>query len=354
MKIRKSYYKTIGKHIIVWTLAFALFNFLREYGQEIVRDVKEVDDFDLTKRIIFQTLLGLVSGFLFGTYAYWFHRFKFPKISFGKVIFIGALGYSLVIFLFIIIAFWFFANVFKADIDPEVVKNYFISGQAWVLITFCFLIGFLIEFVEEIDKKFGPGNLLKMLSGKFYRPKQEERVFMFLDMRSSTTAAEWLGHIRYSKLIQDCFKDISVVIAHNAQIYQYVGDEAVLTWSKKSKNFRYEDCIDAYYAFAKRLEDRKEHYCKKYGLLPEFKAGVHSGIVTVAEVGEIKREIAYHGDTINMAARIQAQCNSYKENLLVSEDVVKNLDSEQDWDIEEKGIVMLKGKTNKVKIYSIN
>ena len=353
MKIRKSYYKTIGKHIIVWTLAFTLFNFLREYGQEIVRDVKEVDDFNLTKRIIFQTLLGVVSGFLFGTYAYWFHKFKFPKNSFGKVIFIGALGYGLVIFLFIILAFWSFANVFKADIDPDVVKIYFVSGQASVLIIFCFLVGFLIEFIEEMDKKFGPGNLLKMLSGKFYRPKQEERVFMFLDMRSSTTVAEWLGHIRYSKLIQDCFKDISVVVAHNAQIYQYVGDEAVLTWPKK-KGFDNANCIRAYFAFTERLESKKEYYIKNYGVLPEFKAGVHSGVVTVAEVGEIKREIAYHGDTINTAARIQAQCNSYKENLLVSEDVINILDSEAEWNIEEKGIVILKGKTNKVKIYSIN
>ena len=238
MKNRKSYYKTLGKHIIIWTLAFALFNFLREYGHEVVREVKEVNDFDLTKRILFQILLGVVSGLLFGSYAHWFHKFKFPGISFGKVILIGALGYGITIFLFIILAFWSFANVFKADIDQEVVKNYFVSGQAWVLITFCFLVGFLIEFIEEMDKKFGPGNLFKMLSGKFYKPKQEERVFMFLDMRSSTTIAERLGHIRYSKLIQDCFKDISIVVTHKAQIYQYVGDEAVLTWLKNKNRFQ--------------------------------------------------------------------------------------------------------------------
>jgi len=33
----------------------------------------------------------------------------------------------------------------------------------------------------------------------------------------------------------------------------------------------------------------------------------------VAEVGEIKTEIAYHGDTINTAARIQEQCNVLKQ-----------------------------------------
>ena len=54
---------------------------------------------------------------------------------------------------------------------------------------------------------------------------------MFLDLKSSTTHAEQLGHIKYSQLIQDCFYELTeVVTRREAQIYQYVGDEIVLTW----------------------------------------------------------------------------------------------------------------------------
>ena len=34
----------------------------------------------------------------------------------------------------------------------------------------------------EIDRKLGPGNLWKMIIGKFYHPREEERIFMFIDL----------------------------------------------------------------------------------------------------------------------------------------------------------------------------
>lgn len=67
-------------------------------------------------------------------------------------------------------------------------------------------------------------------------------------------------------------------------------------------------------------------YTNKYGLNPEFKAGVNSGSVTVAEVGEMKREIVYHSDAINTALKIQDVCQDYDKDLLISEVMKKKLD----------------------------
>ena len=96
-------------------------------------------------------------------------------------------------------------------------------------------------------------------------------------------------------------------------------------------------CVLAYFAFVARLRERKNHYESNYGFIPQFKAGLNLGSVTVAEVGEIKREIAYHGDTINTAARIQAKCNEYQCDLLASERLVKQLQPENQLIFEEKG-----------------
>ena len=49
------------------------------------------------------------------------------------------------------------------------------------------------------------------------------------------------------------------------------------------------------------------------------------GMVTAVEVGDIKRDIAYHGDTLNTAARIQSICNSYEKKFLSSANVLKNI-----------------------------
>ena len=83
-----------------------------------------------------------------------------------------------------------------------------------------------------MNRKFGPGILIPMLIGRFRNPREEERVFMFLDLNNSTALAEKLGHVQYSSFVRDCFQEINnVVQKFLAEIYQYVGDEIVLTWN---------------------------------------------------------------------------------------------------------------------------
>jgi adenylate cyclase len=198
----------------------------------------------------------------------------------------------------------------------------------------------------------GEGNLLRIIRGQFYNPKVDERIFMFLDLRGSTTIAEELGHLKYSQLIQDCFYDLAVVHEYKANIYQYVGDEAVLEWrairGKESMN-----CIKTFFAFQNQIQKKSKYYLHKYNLIPEFKAGMNLGDVTIAEVGDLKREIAFHGDTINTAARIQGECNRLNSDLLVSENLLKYLRLEH-WARQKlKGQIHLRGKQKPVNIYSI-
>ena len=90
----------------------------------------------------------------------------------------------------------------------------------------------VISFINQVNKKYGPGVLVPLLLGKYRNPQEEERIFMFMDLKSSTTVAEELGHLKYSSFIRDCFMDINqVLLPFNAQVYQYVGDEIVVTWT---------------------------------------------------------------------------------------------------------------------------
>src|SRR6476619_4459782 len=61
-----------------------------------------------------------------------------------------------------------------------------------------------------------------------------------------------------------------------------------------------------------------EKYIKKFGVKPEFKAGLHFGKVVSAQIGDLKREIVYNGDVLNTTSRIQNECNKYHRNCLVS------------------------------------
>jgi len=77
------------------------------------------------------------------------------------------------------------------------------------------------------------------------------------------------------------------------------------------------------------------------------------GMVTVSEIGDIKREIAYHGDVLNTASRIQGQCNIVHKDLLISDNLEKRLSNSNGFEKELIGDVKLRGKEEKLKIYSL-
>ncbi|MCT4663819.1 MAG: adenylate/guanylate cyclase domain-containing protein [Flavobacteriales bacterium] len=211
---------------------------------------------------------------------------------------------------------------------------------------------FMGKIFIEMDKKLGRGNLWKMITGKFLRPVEEERVFMFVDLKDSSLLAETLGHIRFSQLLQDCFYDFAVVDKFKADVYQYVGDEVVISWNKKDA-FKNNNVLKAFFAFNEIIDKRANHYEQEYGVKPFFKAGAHIGPVVITEVGEYKKEITYHGDTMNTASRIQAMCNNLSAQLLISSQVYDSLLDCEEFKREYIGEHPVKGKMNMVKLYKI-
>lgn len=98
---------------------------------------------------------------------------------------------------------------------------------------------------------------------------------------------------------------------------------------------------------------KSEFYKFTFNELSEFKAGLDMGQVTVTEIGDIKREIAYHGDVLNTASRIQHKCKELNENILVSENLGLNLELDDRFAKSLVGEVTLKGKHEPTKIYKI-
>lgn len=129
-----------------------------------------------------------------------------------------------------------------------------------------------------------------------------------------------------------------------------MGDEVVLSW-KVDAGIKSLNCIKTIYAFEKKLEARKNYYINNFGSYPEFRVGMDLGIVTVSEIGDIKSEIAYHGDILNTAARLQEQCRKYDKKLLVSERPINRLKNLNGFIIEQISELQLRGKNQKIKVF---
>ena len=73
----------------------------------------------------------------------------------------------------------------------------------------------LTQLFLQMNSKFGHGVFWNIIRGKYNTPKEENRVFMFLDLNSSTAIAERLGDEKYHAFLKDFFADISNPILDN-------------------------------------------------------------------------------------------------------------------------------------------
>ncbi|WP_345256928.1 adenylate/guanylate cyclase domain-containing protein [Flaviaesturariibacter amylovorans] len=204
--------------------------------------------------------------------------------------------------------------------------------------------------ILEVKDKYGPGMFWSMLSGEYNQPVVQNRIFIFLDINEATSIAETLGHERYFRMLRKFFADITMpVLASEGEIYQYVGDELVITWPNTPDNKlrALKFLRHAYF-----LMERKAHeYEARFGYQPRFKAGVHAGEVTAGFVGVVKKDLLYTGDTVNTTARIRSVCHDVDESFVLSGDFMKDMERPHGYWIKAIGRIELKGKVEWVKLY---
>jgi adenylate cyclase len=271
-----------------------------------------------------------------------------------KIISIKTIFYLAAVFLteMFIVALFYYLGITKKnyfEFDTIATPGFYISFFAYFLFSILF-----INFFLQMNRKIGPGNMFKLLIGRYHTPREEKRIFMFLDLAGSTSIAEKLGHKEYSHLLRHCFHDLTnIVLKYRAEIYQYVGDEVVLSWTEKNGLFSL-NCIKTFFAFQNEIYHQRNYYLDRFNVIPQFRAGLDMGMVTVAEIGDIKREIAFHGDVLNTAARLQGICKNYDCNMLISDNLAKNLNSADGFSKRLIGEIRLRGKKERTKVYRID
>jgi class 3 adenylate cyclase len=175
---------------------------------------------------------------------------------------------------------------------------------------------------------------------------------MFLDLAGSTTLAEQMGELRVQDLLTRFFYDIDgAIVAHGGEVHAYVGDEVIVTWPVGGKPDR--SPVDCFFAIQDRVAALAGQYQREFALVPEFRAGIHAGPVVISECGDSHRQVAYFGDTVNVAARLQAHCKEAGRPLLVSGELRRLLPSGTDLAVEALGPTRLRGRAAPIEIFAI-
>jgi adenylate cyclase len=190
--------------------------------------------------------------------------------------------------------------------------------------------------------------------GKYFRPKSEERVFMFLDLRSSTEIAEKLEEEQYFRLLRDVIQDVTTpILAAKGEIYQYVGDEIIISWTPSIAQ-QNANCLKCFFSIRDAIHKKSEYYLRTYGMIPQYKAGLHYGNVIAGEIGVVKRDITYSGDVLNTTSRIQSKCNELGVDILLSKILLDKLHLiPGQFQPRKMGAVPLRGKSQDELLYTL-
>jgi len=197
--------------------------------------------------------------------------------------------------------------------DFNVILIYSLAGVATVI------------FTRQMSRKMGQGVLFNFITGKYHEPREEERIFMFLDITSSTTIAEKLGDIRYYNFLNDFFFDITkCILAARGELYRYVGDQVVVTWDTK-EGLKNANCIRTHFYIKDEMEKLKEKYLEKYGFVPRFTSSFHCGPVIRGEIGEVKSQIVFSGEILYVTSLIEKKCRELGQPILLSADLMQRI-----------------------------
>ena len=235
-------------------------------------------------------------------------------------------------------------------------------GRAWLVQDYPIIVGLTFAgsmffgAIYELVRLVGGQVLVNVMLGRYRRPTREERVLLFLDLVGSTTLAEQLGELRVQELLTRFFYDIdAAIVAHGGEVHAYVGDEVIVTWPvAKGFERRPVDCV---FAIQDRLAELADRYAREFGLVPNFRAGLHAGPVVISECGESRPQVAFFGDTMNVTARLQERCKEAGRNLLVSGELLRLMNPAanpaKDLAVEALGPTQLRGRNAEVEVFAV-
>ena len=216
------------------------------------------------------------------------------------------------------------------------------------------LVAFTFSLVFELGDLIGQRNLRDVVLGRYHRSRIEERFFLFIDVAGSTSLAERVGPDRVHRFLREVFRLASDPIEeHGGEVYQYVGDEMVITWTVAAGRVGARAAASSF-AVERALAQSASTFEREFGTVPRLRAGLHARQVITGEVGGSRRAIVYHGDVMNTTSRIEQATRDLNREFLASSDALDRLPNLDGLLLEDLGLQHLRGRAAPMRVYAIS
>lgn len=211
--------------------------------------------------------------------------------------------------------------------------------------------------IRNIFQKYVPKDVID----KFFTDPEsmltgENRVLaiLFSDIRSFTTISEGLAPDELVESLNKYFEFmVDIITEHHGIVDKYIGD-AIMAFFGAPVHHK-EDALRSVLAglnMIEKLEEFNKWQITHGREVWDFGVGINYGVVTIGNIGsEKKMDYTVIGDMVNLASRMEGLTKLYKEPLLISESLYKKVSRDLYCRMIDK--VIVKGKTESVKIYSV-
>ncbi len=172
---------------------------------------------------------------------------------------------------------------------------------------------------------------------------------LFSDIRSYTTLVEKMTLEDNFEFVNSYASKMTEVISgNNGVVKQFLGD-GIMAFFGNSK-----DALNACQAMQKALNAYNQDRLSKNREPIRVGMGVHTGPLIIGIIGTQDRmDQAMISDTVNTAARLEGLTKFFHSRLVISQQVLDNLDNKHDFHYRYLGKVKVKGKEEILQVYDV-
>lgn len=223
--------------------------------------------------------------------------------------------------------------------------NYATEGRQRAFIRNAFRYYLGDEVIEQLLAD--PGRL--RLGGE----KRELTIF-FSDIESFSSFSERLAPEALTSLLNEYLSDMSAIIKdEGGYLDKYIGDAIVAFWNAPLPQADHAArACRAALRCQRKLAERRADFERQAGVALRARIGIHSGLVTVGNMGSYERfNYTILGDAANLASRLEGANKAFGSSILVSENTWRS--AGEGWVGRELAKLRVLGRQTPVRVYEL-